>query len=175
MAGNEHADKYTKPELREAIKEELQVSDKGGKPGEWSARKSQLLVQEYERRGGGYTSDKKDEAARSLAEWTAQDWQTSQGDAGARANGATKRYLPRQVWDKLSDAEKREAERTKRRGSRKGEQYVEWPDAVKRAMQEIGGEPTKRELYERARQLDIAGRSTMNKQELQRAIEQAEA
>ncbi len=28
-------------------------SDKGGKPGEWSARKSQLLVQEYEKQGGG--------------------------------------------------------------------------------------------------------------------------
>lgn len=32
-------DKYTDPELREQVKEEVKQSDKGGKPGQWSARK----------------------------------------------------------------------------------------------------------------------------------------
>ncbi len=50
--------KYTKPELREKIKQELMQSDKGGKKGQWSARKSQLLVKEYEKQGGGYTGEK---------------------------------------------------------------------------------------------------------------------
>lgn len=33
-------DKYTDPELRDEIKEELKQSDKGGAPGQWSARKA---------------------------------------------------------------------------------------------------------------------------------------
>ena len=41
-------EKYTDPELRERLKEEIMQSDKGGEPGHWSARKSQLLVREYE-------------------------------------------------------------------------------------------------------------------------------
>ncbi|MFP4008355.1 MAG: hypothetical protein ACLFV6_10185, partial [Spirulinaceae cyanobacterium] len=61
--------KYTQPQLRQQIKDELMHSDKGGKPGQWSARKSQLLVQEYEKQGGGYQGEK-DEAAKSLEAWT---------------------------------------------------------------------------------------------------------
>lgn len=164
---------YTRPELREKIKDELKRSGKGGKPGQWSARKSQLLVQEYERQGGGYTSDHRDQSARSLEHWAEQDWQTADGDDRARAGKATRRYLPRAVWDRLSDSEKREAERTKLEASRKGTQHVEWPEAVKRAMREVRGD-SKANLYERAKQLKIAGRSTMNKAELQRAVDQAE-
>jgi hypothetical protein len=41
-------EKYTDPELRERIKEEIKESDKGGKKGQWSARKSQLLTHKYE-------------------------------------------------------------------------------------------------------------------------------
>lgn len=32
-------DKYTDPKLRDEIKEEIHQGDKGGKPGQWSARK----------------------------------------------------------------------------------------------------------------------------------------
>jgi hypothetical protein len=32
-------DKYTDPELRQEVKEEIQAGDKGGAPGQWSARK----------------------------------------------------------------------------------------------------------------------------------------
>lgn len=32
-------EKYTDPELRDEIKKEVHNSDKGGKPGQWSARK----------------------------------------------------------------------------------------------------------------------------------------
>ena len=45
---------YTKPELREKIKKRVMASDKGGKPGQWSARKAQMLAQQYKRAGGGY-------------------------------------------------------------------------------------------------------------------------
>jgi hypothetical protein len=35
-------DKYTDPDLRDEIKEEVHASDKGGRPGQWSARKVPL-------------------------------------------------------------------------------------------------------------------------------------
>ena len=56
MAKNE--EKYTDQDFRQKIKEEIKASDKGGKPGQWSARKSQLLTKEYEKRGGGYKGNK---------------------------------------------------------------------------------------------------------------------
>jgi hypothetical protein len=59
-------DNYTDPALRERLKEEIKAGDKGGKPGQWSARKSQLLAHEYEKAGGGYKNDKKTEAQKDL-------------------------------------------------------------------------------------------------------------
>jgi len=48
------ASKYSKPELRENIKDRVMAGSKGGKPGQWSARKAQLVAQEYKKAGGGY-------------------------------------------------------------------------------------------------------------------------
>ena len=177
MSQDNYEEKYTKPELRRQIKDELMESDKGGKPGQWSARKSQLLVQEYEKQGGGYKQDEKDDAAKSLEEWGEQDWQT-QGGEPARQDGKTKRYLPQEVWERLSESEKKEAERSKQAASRKGQQYVEWTPAIKRVMAEAGysdrhNEPTKQELYQQAQELDIDGRSQMNKDELVKAVADA--
>ena len=39
MAKQDYEEKYTHPELRERIKEEIKASSKGGKEGQWSARK----------------------------------------------------------------------------------------------------------------------------------------
>ena len=50
--------KYTDPALRARLKDAVVAGDKGGKPGQWSARKAQLLKQEYERAGGGYLGEK---------------------------------------------------------------------------------------------------------------------
>ena len=41
---------YTKPALREKLKEKITAGDKGGRPGQWSARKAQLLATEYKGR-----------------------------------------------------------------------------------------------------------------------------
>jgi hypothetical protein len=177
MSHKNYAEKYTKPELRRKIKQEIMESDKGGKPGQWSARKSQLLVQEYEKRGGGYQGEK-DEAARSLEEWTEQNWQTQEGDGKARKNNKTKRYLPQKVWERLSEEEKQEVEENKQSASQQGEQYAEWTTAVKRVMGEIQqsdeSQLTKRELYQKAQELEIEGRSKMDKSQLYEAIEEAE-
>jgi hypothetical protein len=123
MAKQDYEEKYTDPDLREKIKEEIKASDKGGRPGQWSARKSQLLTQEYEKRGGGYRGDK-DESQKDLEKWTDEEWQTQEGEARARDGEKTARYLPKEAWENMSEEEKRETERKKREGSKEGEQYV---------------------------------------------------
>jgi hypothetical protein len=45
---------YTKPALRKRLFEKIKRGTKGGDPGEWSARKAQLLAREYKANGGGY-------------------------------------------------------------------------------------------------------------------------
>jgi hypothetical protein len=49
QAGN-----YTKPALRKRLFEKIKAGSKGGDPGEWSARKAQLLAVGYKKAGGGY-------------------------------------------------------------------------------------------------------------------------
>ena len=50
------AGNYTKPGMRKALFEKIKAGSKGGDPGEWSARKSQMLAKQYKERGGGYTN-----------------------------------------------------------------------------------------------------------------------
>ena len=45
---------YTKPTMRKALFESIKAGTKGGDPGEWSARKAQLLAVQYKAKGGGY-------------------------------------------------------------------------------------------------------------------------
>lgn len=51
QAGN-----YTKPGMRKRLFEKIKAGSKGGDPGEWSARKAQMLAREYKKAGGGYKS-----------------------------------------------------------------------------------------------------------------------
>lgn len=48
------AGNYTKPTLRKRLFESIKAGGKGGKPGQWSARKAQMLAKEYKAQGGGY-------------------------------------------------------------------------------------------------------------------------
>ena len=48
------AGNYTKPEMRKRLFNKIKAGSKGGKPGQWSARKAQLLASEYKKKGGGY-------------------------------------------------------------------------------------------------------------------------
>jgi hypothetical protein len=50
------AGNYTKPSMRKALFEKIKAGGKGGDPGEWSARKAQMLAKEYKANGGGYKS-----------------------------------------------------------------------------------------------------------------------
>jgi hypothetical protein len=48
------AGNYTKPEMRKRQFERIKAGGKGGDPGEWSARKAQMLAKAYKEAGGGY-------------------------------------------------------------------------------------------------------------------------
>lgn len=157
---------YTDPELRERVKAEVLAGDKGGRPGQWSARKAQLVAAEYKRQGGGYTTDKEHEgeAARHLDRWTDEEWQTKDGSARARDGDETARYLPKQAWEQLSDAEKEQTDAVKRQGTRSGDQFVANPEPAKKAGQATR-EPlpsyddlTVAEVVQRLRDLDDGGR-----------------
>ena len=48
------AGNYTKPTLRKRLFNRVKAGTKGGKAGQWSARKAQLLAKKYKAAGGGY-------------------------------------------------------------------------------------------------------------------------
>jgi len=50
------AGNYTKPGMRKRLFKRILAGTKGGKPGQWSARKAQLLAMMYKKAGGGYTN-----------------------------------------------------------------------------------------------------------------------
>lgn len=48
------AGNYTKPGMRKRLFEQIKAGSKGGSPGQWSARKAQMLAMQYKKSGGGY-------------------------------------------------------------------------------------------------------------------------
>jgi hypothetical protein len=48
------AGNYTKPGMRKQLFEQIKAGGKGGAPGQWSARKAQMLAAQYKKAGGGY-------------------------------------------------------------------------------------------------------------------------
>ena len=48
------AGNYTKPTMRKRLFNSIKAGSKGGNPGQWSARKAQLLANRYKKAGGGY-------------------------------------------------------------------------------------------------------------------------
>ena len=48
------AGNYTKPTMRKRLFQKIKAGSKGGAPGQWSARKAQMLAREYKAKGGGY-------------------------------------------------------------------------------------------------------------------------
>lgn len=124
---------YTKPSLRERLKKQIMASGKGGKPGQWSARKAQLLAQQYKKSGGGYTGGKTSKQ-KSLSKWTKEDWGTKSGKPSTQGPGATgERYLPKKALESLSAAEYRATSEKKRAGLRAGKQFVPNTKAAKEA------------------------------------------
>jgi hypothetical protein len=48
------AGNYTKPTMRKRLFNKIKAGSKGGRPGQWSARKAQMLAKQYKAKGGGY-------------------------------------------------------------------------------------------------------------------------
>ena len=46
---------YTKPTMRKSLVASVKAGGSGGKPGQWSARKAQMVAKKYKAKGGGYT------------------------------------------------------------------------------------------------------------------------
>ena len=163
--------KRTDPELWERVKDEVTKSDKGGYPGQWSARKAQFAVQEYKKRGGGYDESGPSQEETSLHEWTEEDWGTRSGEESSETG---ERYLPKRVRMLLTEDEYARSTAEQRKDSRQGEQFSDQPDDVVEKIAHIKDHgPTKAMLDERVRELDIEGRSSMSKDELLDAIEEA--
>lgn len=122
---------YTKPALRERLKKKIMAGSKGGKPGQWSARKAQLLAQEYKKAGGGYKSGSKSSAQKALKKWTNEKWGTKSGKPSTQGRNATgERYLPEKARKALSKKEYEATSRKKREDTKKGKQFSKQPKAI---------------------------------------------
>ena len=117
---------YTKPDLRERLKRKIMAGSKGGNPGQWSARKAQLLASEYEKAGGGYRGGKSG-AQKSLSKWTREDWGTGSGKPSAKTG---ERYLPKAAREALTPAELGATNRAKREATKRGEQFSKQPAKI---------------------------------------------
>ena len=63
---------------------------------------------------------------KSLKDWTAQKWKTSDG----KPSKGKKRYLPEAAWAALSPAEKAATNKAKAKGNKKGKQFVKQPKSI---------------------------------------------
>lgn len=120
--GSPTADNYTKPELRDKIKKQVIAGDKGGRAGQWSARKAQLVAHEYQAEGGGYKHERT-EAQQSLKNWGDEHWHTGDGEQAIQGD-ETHRYLPDKAWDDLTPEQKKATDRKKVAASKRGKQFV---------------------------------------------------
>lgn len=117
---------YTNSGMRERIKNRILAGSKGGKPGQWSARKAQLLAAEYKKAGGGYTGGRT-KAQKSLSKWTKEEWGTKSGKPSLKTG---ERYLPKKARQALSPAEYASTSKAKREGMKRGKQFVAQPKKI---------------------------------------------
>lgn len=128
--GEDVSKAYTDSAMRERIKDRIMAGSKGGKPGQWSARKAQLLALEYKKAGGGYKGGKT-KAQKSLKKWTGEDWGTKSGKPSTQGPKATgERYLPKKAREALSPSEYAATTRAKREGMKSGKQFVKQPKSI---------------------------------------------
>ena len=158
--------KKTDPKLWEKVKEEVIAGDKGGEPGQWSARKAQLAVHDYKEEGGGYLGEKSGD--NSLAQWSKEAWDTKSGKDSAETG---ERYLPKKAREKISDAEYEKSSDQKRADTAKGRQYSKQPKHAAEVTKEARLEELSvKDLRQKAAEAGIAGRSRMNKAALIHAL-----
>lgn len=116
----------TNEKLWKSVVSDVKASSKGGKPGQWSARKAQIAGKAYKDRGGGYGGTKT-KAQKSLSKWSKEDWGTKSGKPSSKTG---ERYLPKKARESLSPAEYAATTRAKREGSKRGKQFVPQPKKI---------------------------------------------
>ena len=161
----------TDPKLWDKVKAKVTEGDKGGEPGQWSARKAQLAVHDYKAEGGGYVGDKAED--NHLRQWTEEDWGTKSGEDSGKTG---ERYLPKAAREHLTEEEYARTTAKKRADTKKRRQFSAQPKDVAektahdRETGHAGAGESKATLYAEAKRRDIPGRSGMSKAELQKAL-----
>ena len=116
--------KKTNPGLWKKVVASVKASDKGGRAGQWSARKAQLAVQKYKKAGGGYSGAKS--SSNSLNKWTKQEWGYVSPEDAQKPRAQRGRYLPKSVRESLSPSQKSEENRRKRAATKAGKQRASY-------------------------------------------------
>jgi len=119
--------KKTDPGLWDKVKAEVTQGDRGGRPGQWSARKAQMAVQAYKKQGGGYAGGK--DADNHLKQWTDERWGTK---SGGKSGETGERYLPERASNHLAKEEYAETTAKKRADTRQGKQFSGQPPTIAR-------------------------------------------
>jgi len=123
---------YTNPALRKRLLARIRAGNKGGRSGQWSARKAQMLAQAYKKAGGGYSGSKTSNQ-KSLSKWTREEWGTKSGKPSTQGKKATgERYLPKKARESLSASEYAATTAAKRKGTAQGKQFVRQPKEIAR-------------------------------------------
>ena len=119
--------KKKNPALWSRIKSAVKAGSKGGRAGQWSARKAQLAVQRYKKSGGGYKGKKTGKTG--LSRWTKQKWGTKSGKPSRKTG---ERYLPKKARQALSPQEYGASTRAKRKATKQGKQFSAQPKKIAR-------------------------------------------
>ena len=123
--------KKRNPALWSRIKSAVKAGSKGGRAGQWSARKAQLAVQRYKKSGGKYKGKKTGKTG--LSRWTKQKWGTRSGKPSVQGKKATgERYLPKKARQALSPQEYGASTRAKRKATKQGKQFSAQPKKIAR-------------------------------------------
>ena len=120
----------TNEKLWKRVVAQVKAGTKGGKAGQWSARKAQLAGKMYKDKGGSYSGEKT-KAQKSLSKWTKEDWGTKSGKNSTQGKKATgERYLPKKARDALSKKEYEKTSAKKRKDTKDGKQFSKQPKKI---------------------------------------------
>ena len=124
--------KKTQPAKWKRIVASVKAGSKGGRPGQWSARKAQIATARYKKAGGGYRGKKS--SKNSLSKWSKQEWgYVSKGDA-KKPRAKRGRYLPKKVRKSLSKSQKAATNRRKRAANKRGVQRAKYSKRIARKV-----------------------------------------
>jgi len=117
--------KKSNPAKWKRIVAAVKAGTKGGRAGQWSARKAQIATARYKKSGGGYSGAKK--KSNSLSKWSKQKWTTG---SGKKSKDTGEAYFPSAAVAALKKAGKyAKATAQKRAAAKAGKQFARYsPD-----------------------------------------------